>query len=333
MNKWPLGWLVSQQLLILHLSRANVTAAICRIPLKADVSTRSSLCAIFQNYKDHLQVSTYSLHVPQCKKNTQVRLCSGCAPRSHPTPESTSASFSDWPTFTHTWLITDLGSDKDFLSFPWRGGNKFDYLVFCCSYFHRHPFPEHVTVFLFHCCDNQLWTATKRWYGLIACGLRGRFVVQFTATERPIKVQEVAQGLPSLTWENTQCYGVHDGRLQEIRSAIAGMQGSGSPLSSITNCSLLNVSGDLLPYSRTDTVFTSAITVLRNGSVFLSVDQQAFLNWVFLTFGANIHAHGVINCACFEPLLSSRSIFSHIVQKYFNIQRMNWHKKMAETLI
>lgn len=74
-------------------------------------------------------------------KNVQVRLCSGCTPWLHPTPEYMSVSFSDWPTFTHTWVITDLLSDKDLLSFPRFWGNKFDYLVFCCYYFHRHPFP------------------------------------------------------------------------------------------------------------------------------------------------------------------------------------------------
>lgn len=57
---------------------------------------------------------TYQHNLHFVPKKPQVRLCSGCTPRSRPTPESTSASFSDWPTFTHTWLITDLGSDKDF---------------------------------------------------------------------------------------------------------------------------------------------------------------------------------------------------------------------------
>lgn len=165
-----------------------------------------------------------------------------------------------------------------------------------------------VTVFLFHCCDNKLWTATKPWYGLIACGLRGRFVVQFTATRRPIKVQEVAQGFPSLTWENTRRYGVHDGRLQEIRSAITGMQGSGSPLSSITN-------------------FRWPAALQQDGHYF-HVGHNSFEEWqcVFVSWSAGLSKMGYHYIWCKHSLCLFWS--PAFIQVHF-FQRIDWHKKIG----
>lgn len=72
--------------------------------------------------------------------------------------------------------------------------------------------------------QHQVMNNHSCWYALIACGLRGRFVVQFTATRRPTKVQEMEV---YLHWQDksrkkqalrkSHSSGIHNGRLEEIR--------------------------------------------------------------------------------------------------------------------
>lgn len=159
------------------------------------------------NTLKHAGIYTYSaMH-----KHTGGVVVCVWTPWLHPTPEYLRLSFSDWPTFTHTWLIVALLSDEDSLSLPLFSGNKFVYLVAHCYYLHI-SLPILRIIYLTSCAVGEktivslslLWQhrvtkSHKCWYFLISCGLRGRFVVQFTATRRPTKVQEVTQGLPHLT--------------------------------------------------------------------------------------------------------------------------------------
>lgn len=120
-----------------------------------------------------------------------------------------------WPTFTPTWLIIDLLSDKGSLSFSLFWENKFVYLahVYCYSFHSSNK------ILLLHERSVQLCASflllwqrqimNHYWYALIACRLRGRFVVQFTATKEANQSPRNDTGLTSQQPESSLCSDLH----------------------------------------------------------------------------------------------------------------------------
>lgn len=83
----------------------------------------------------------------------------------HPTPEYLCVSFSDWPTFTHTWVITcyQIKTHCPFLYFEETSLSTWLYAIstdLACSNIFNLICSSYLTVCLFYCCNNiKLWTA------------------------------------------------------------------------------------------------------------------------------------------------------------------------------
>lgn len=149
------------------------------------------------------------LYSAMYKYTDEVAVCDW-TPWLHPTSEYLCLSFLDWPTSmlspTHDSSPTCYLMKTHF-SFPLFWRNMSTWLsavtIFKDPTHSYNTFTSYVVSTIYCNCvslsllwQHQIMYSYNCWYALIACGLRGRFVVQFTATMRPTKVQEITLDLP-----------------------------------------------------------------------------------------------------------------------------------------